>query len=82
MKVRIANFTCPECKSHDFSLDKNRNHYTNEEKNQGYFISTKTCLNCGWKKKFNKIKWHSIKEVITYDAINKRAKKKAPASLR
>ena len=57
MKVIILNFNCPKCNKNEFSLDKNRNHYTNKEKTRGYHITTKTCLNCGWKEQYNKMEW-------------------------
>jgi len=60
-KVIFKNFNCPECDGNEFSLDKNRNHYTNKEKTKGYWISTRTCLNCGWKQTFNRIGWRTQK---------------------
>lgn len=57
MKVITINFNCPECKKNEFSFDKNRKHYSNKQKTRGYYLSTKTCLNCGWKETFNKIEW-------------------------
>ena len=59
MKVIIKNYNCPSCNGDYFSLDKNRNHYTNKEKTEGYFITTRTCLKCGLIEKFNKMEWKS-----------------------
>ena len=46
------NFKCPKCSSNKFSYDKNRQKKDDKGK---YWISRKTCLNCGWKKEFNLI---------------------------
>jgi len=83
MKVRIINANCPKCGGYEFSLDKNRNHYTNKEKTEGYHITTKTCLNCGWQELTNKIEWHMKESFLEKRIVEiQQANEKLPEELK